>query len=242
MFARNRSHRGTGLAPSAREGAQLGLASAVRAHRRVLRCRETAELDGRVGSRRLGSQPVALVGLGLVNRDDEAALGEFLRGGEAGDAGPEDRHRGTRFAGRRRRYALGHGDPARSSDSSVGLRGRPDRGVDVGQQRVVGALDVIERTPDAHRARLHGLAKRHPGIEHVEDGDSGGGDPGTGHAPPHRRIPEVGRHRAAKRPRRRRRARPPSGRAPRAASDNCRAPRAPGARPSAATATKPVQP
>src|ERR1700757_1753893 len=123
MFARDRTIGVTGLAASAREGPQFSLAAADRARRRVLRCRETAELDGRVGPRRRGSQLVALVGSGLVHGDDEAALREFLRGGEAGDAGPKDRHRGTAFAGRGRRYALTHVGPERSSASSVGCEG-----------------------------------------------------------------------------------------------------------------------
>jgi hypothetical protein len=72
---------------------------------------------------RLGSQPVSLIVASFVHRDDEAALREFVGGGEAGDAGPKDRDGGTPFAGRRRRYALAHGVPVRSADSSPGCEG-----------------------------------------------------------------------------------------------------------------------
>src|ERR1700722_15611178 len=120
MFTRNRSLGVTWLARSAREGTQLSLAPVVRAHRRILRGGEAAELHGRVGPCRLGSQPVSFIVSFLVHRDDEAAFREFVSGGEAGDAGPKARHRGTRFAGCRRGYAFAHGVPARSSDSSPG--------------------------------------------------------------------------------------------------------------------------
>ena len=89
----NRPPGDSWMAPPAREGAQLGEASAVRADRRVLGGGEATELDGWVGARGLVAQPAAFIQSKFIHRDVEAALRQFLSGGEAGDTGTEDRDR-----------------------------------------------------------------------------------------------------------------------------------------------------
>ncbi|CAG7638269.1 hypothetical protein PICSAR215_03996 [Mycobacterium avium subsp. paratuberculosis] len=119
VFAGDGAPQVGGPAGPAREGTQFGVAPVVGAHGRILRRGKASQLDGRVGSGRLGSQPVAFVLLRLVHRHDEAALGEFVGGGESGDAGAEHRDGGTSCQRRRGPDVLAHA-PARSSDSSAG--------------------------------------------------------------------------------------------------------------------------
>ena len=123
VFTRKRSPGKLRIAPPAREGTQLGRASVVRAHGRVLGRGEAAELDRRVGARRHAAQPVAFVFAGFEHRDVETPLGQFVRCRQARDTGSQHRDRGAPRARGRGGDGLAHGGRSLSAASSAGCDG-----------------------------------------------------------------------------------------------------------------------
>src|SRR5262249_54587632 len=90
VLAGDRSLRRSRVTPAAGERAQPGTAATRTGRDRgELRRGEAAVLDRWVRARRGGAQLCPFVLLRLVDGDVEAALHQFVGGGEAGDAGAE---------------------------------------------------------------------------------------------------------------------------------------------------------
>ena len=123
VFACNRPLWITWVSTAVREGPQLGEASRKWADRRVLGGGEAAELDWGTCAFRLVIESAALVGAQFVHRDVEAALSQFLSGGEPGDAAAEDRDSAASLARPGGCDGFGHDCVIRSSASSPGCDG-----------------------------------------------------------------------------------------------------------------------
>ena len=128
---------------------------------------------------RLAAHAVALIRARFVHGDVEPALGEFLSGGESGDAGTQHHDSPAPLACRGGCDGFGHDGPDRRAGQQAGRRRCPDCGMDVGEQGVVRTLHVVERAANGYGACFHGFAKSDLCVDHVEDGGSGCGDPGV---------------------------------------------------------------